>query len=398
MLLRLGTLDPDDLDARLAAARAVAVSGGGARVAGEFRGVADALAERGERDRALEVLVEAARLLPGDQTIRGALAAQYGARGDIARATEFATSAAEFVALADIVAAQGAEAAALELLERALAAEPGERSLAERLVRGYAAQGLPERARAHLDALGDITEPGLLRLAAELRAAAGEHEMSRGLFARLLAREPHLARAIADRAPRSRPPCRTSRSCTSRAPPRRCCCTATSRRPRRPTRRSCSSSPDTCRRRCASWRFCVDGGLDTLVAAQSALTDAYLAAGRGEEARAVAEDLVTNHPDDPAQLARLRRALQLAGEPDVDRAIAERRAAGSMAGGDLGMDLTDEPAPDVQPVVGGSDVPPAAAAEARPSAETAPAPPPARGERVRRPRPVRPRPDGDRSR
>jgi len=374
VLLRLGTLDPDDLDARLDAARAVAAAGGGERVAGEFRGVADALTERGERDRALEVLVEAARLLPDERTIRGALAAQFAARGDIARATEYATSAAEFEALADTVSAQGDAAAALQLLERAIAAQPGERSLAERLVRGYAAHGEPERAHAHLDALGDITEPGLLRLAAELRAGAGDYELSRGLFARLLAREPHLAGAIAERgaALAASAPDAALVHVESAAetlllhgdfPAAAAAYQAF-------LRQQPGHVPATLR----LVEICVDGDLDTLVAAQSALTDAYLADGRGEEARAVAEDLVTNHPDDPAQVARLRRALQLAGEPDIERAIAERRTAGSMASSDLGMDLTDEPVPEgAAPTPShGSDLPPTAAVDVRPSVAATP--------------------------
>lgn len=67
----------------------------------------------------------------------------------------------------------------------------------------------------------------------------------------------------------------------------------------------------------------VDGGLDAeLVAVQIALVDAYLAAGHPQEARVVAEDLLARDPDDEQNRARLRRVLVRCGEPDPDGALA----------------------------------------------------------------------------
>jgi tetratricopeptide (TPR) repeat protein len=353
-LLRLGSLDPEDLDARLAAARAVAAAGGGERVVGELRGVAEALAERGERDRALAVLEEAGQAAPGDPSVKSALVAGYAAAGQIDRAREFATTPGEFVSLADALDARGDREGALEMIERALSIAPKERGLVERVVRGYAAMGAAGRACAWLDTLGDITEPDLLRLAAELRADAGEHDASRGLFARLLAREPHLAPAIASRA--------TELAAT------------------RPDAALVyvESAGDTFllhgdfaaaagvyqaflrhqpQHVAAGLRLveiCVDGQLDTLSAAQAGLVDAYLAAGRGDEARAVAEDLVATHPGDAAHLRRLRRAMELSGEPDVERALADRAAEGAAAPGET-FDLSDEDSttPDLERTQGG---------------------------------------------
>ena len=47
-------------------------------------------------------------------------------------------------------------------------------------------------------------------------------------------------------------------------------------------------------------------------------------AGRGTEARVIAEDLVAREPWERANIERFRRALTLLGVPDVDAVIAER--------------------------------------------------------------------------
>ena len=70
--------------------------------------------------------------------------------------------------------------------------------------------------------------------------------------------------------------------------------------------------------------ICVDGGIETtMYAAQAQLADAYLASGRPEEARIIAEDLVLRESGQPAHIERLRRALQMLNVADVERAIAE---------------------------------------------------------------------------
>ena len=69
----------------------------------------------------------------------------------------------------------------------------------------------------------------------------------------------------------------------------------------------------------------VDGGLDDIAtAAQTQLADAYLAAGSALEARFIAEDLVTRHPEDRAHVDRLRQALTMLGEEDPEAVIAGR--------------------------------------------------------------------------
>jgi tetratricopeptide (TPR) repeat protein len=69
----------------------------------------------------------------------------------------------------------------------------------------------------------------------------------------------------------------------------------------------------------------VDGGLETtMYDAQAQLADAYLAAGNGADARAIAEDLVAREPWEGSHIDRFRRALVLLRVPEPDVVIAER--------------------------------------------------------------------------
>lgn len=73
---------------------------------------------------------------------------------------------------------------------------------------------------------------------------------------------------------------------------------------------------------------CVDGGLEAIMyEAQAQLADAYLSSGRPDEARVIAEDLVSREPWESAHVDRLRRALQTLNVAGVEAIIAERLAA-----------------------------------------------------------------------
>jgi hypothetical protein len=79
--------------------------------------------------------------------------------------------------------------------------------------------------------------------------------------------------------------------------------------------------------------ICVDGGLDgTIYAVQGLLADAYVAAGQGQEARVIAEDLVVRAPWQREHIERYRRALALTGDPTPDRTIADLLSGDSPVG------------------------------------------------------------------
>jgi tetratricopeptide (TPR) repeat protein len=70
---------------------------------------------------------------------------------------------------------------------------------------------------------------------------------------------------------------------------------------------------------------CVGGNLEaTLTSSRGLLADAYIAAGQGDEARSIAEDLVAREPWERANIERFRRALVLIGEENPDEVIARR--------------------------------------------------------------------------
>jgi tetratricopeptide (TPR) repeat protein len=97
--------------------------------------------------------------------------------------------------------------------------------------------------------------------------------------------------------------------------------------------------------------ICIEGQLDTaMYEAQAQLIDAYLDAGRAEEARVVAEDLAALQPDDPAHQERLRRARSMA-TPPVGMAAAQEIDLTNLLGALDGQDAMHAPASDeVEPL------------------------------------------------
>jgi tetratricopeptide (TPR) repeat protein len=132
--------------------------------------------------------------------------------------------------------------------------------------------------------------------------------------------------------------------------------------------------------------ICVDGGLEaTMYEAQAILADAYLEVGQGAEARVIAEDLVAREPWEHAHIERFRRALVLLGVPDPDTVIADRLSGHSpfistdpfMAPETFGA---EPPAaePEAPPSLDlAEEEPPAAVAEPAAEEEIEPAPEPA---------------------
>ena len=81
---------------------------------------------------------------------------------------------------------------------------------------------------------------------------------------------------------------------------------------------------------------CLDAQLDApLRAAQAQLADAYLDTGKGAEARTLAAQLLEQGPDSEAHARRLRRAFELLGSTDGERAVHETRARTQQAAIDV---------------------------------------------------------------
>jgi thioredoxin-like negative regulator of GroEL len=86
MGIRIGTLDPDDLDARLSAARTASDIGDNATAFREFREVGVRLERMGRRSGAQAALQSAFEIEPADAEVRGRLVSGYVESGDFGRA------------------------------------------------------------------------------------------------------------------------------------------------------------------------------------------------------------------------------------------------------------------------------------------------------------------------
>ena len=87
--IRVGTLDPDDLEARIEAARSAVGIGDVATALREFRDVATRLGEAGREDERVDVLAEVAALDGADGETAAVLARAYVARGDLGLARRY---------------------------------------------------------------------------------------------------------------------------------------------------------------------------------------------------------------------------------------------------------------------------------------------------------------------
>jgi len=265
IVIRLGTLDPSDVEARFAAARALEAAGRGDEAAERYRTLHADLTEKGRTERALEALRELSRLGPLDAGARASLARAAFEAGDLARARD----------LLDRDAAGRDPALLMELVRRHL--EAGDAAA----VRALVSDALAADARWREDLLACAraapAAPGAAAFACVEAVADGL--VKAGEF-----RE--AAAVLGDFAGRA------------------------------------AGHIDSLLKLV---EVCVDGGLESeMYAAQARLTDAYLAAGQAAEARVIAEDLVAREPWEQAHIDRFRRALVLLRVSDPDAEIAER--------------------------------------------------------------------------
>ncbi len=319
--IRLGTLDPDDLDARLGAARAAAELGDTATALREFRDVAERLAASGKDEDRLSILSEIAALDPEDVGTGAALAQAFASRGDLARARQYLSvetagdNPALWLTLAELELAEGRFPIGRKAVARAIELDPkqGEAAvvMACRLAETSAEGGYQ---------VIDVVADSAVAKGDYAAAAAALHEFVTRIRFHLVA----LMRLV---------------------------------------------------------DICVDGGLEaTMYEAQAQLADAYLEVGRGLEARIISEDLVAREPWNRANIERFRKSLVMLGEADPDAIIADRLSGDSpfMAADfiDLneGVDLNEPPPAPPQKPAGPAEK------SARPAAARASAEPKKQGQ------------------
>jgi tetratricopeptide (TPR) repeat protein len=265
ILVKLGTIDPSDIDARIAAARVVARNGDAAAGATRFRELYSDLLEKGREADAMASLREAVRLNPEDREGCATLAKAAVAAGDLETARTYLDRETVgddpelLVALIDLELRSGNIDGARELLPQLLGLDSGNRDKIIEL--GW--------VLAEVNAAAAFV---CIDSAVDASIAASDYEDAAAVLQEFVTRLPGQVRALLKLV-----------------------------------------------------EVCVDGGLETtMYEAQAQLADAYLAAGQAAEARVIAEDLVAREPWERAHIDRFRRALVMLRVPEPDSVIAER--------------------------------------------------------------------------
>ena len=310
IVIRLGTLDPADIEARMAAAATVAEMGDEDGAAARYREIHDDLREKGRTEEALAALREAVRLNPYDNDGRGILARALVEAGDLEAARSYldretaGSDPALLMAFAEIELRSGNLDAARALLPELLASDKVLRTplidLAWSLTGTH-----QESAFTCADAVVDDY------------IAQGQFDEAGAVLQEFVVRVPRHVPALLKLI-----------------------------------------------------EVCVDGGFEsTMYEAQTQLTDAYLESGHASEARVVAEDLVAREPWEKAHIERFRSALVMLRVPDPDTLIAERLSGQSpFMATDHFIDLND-PTPEPAVPVDVSYDPPADLAPAEATLE-----------------------------
>jgi tetratricopeptide (TPR) repeat protein len=380
-LMRIAALDPEDLQTRLAAARAVGEAGQPEIAAGELLSLADELEARGRTTEFFAALEEAAQLVPEDAGVRSRVARGLAEHGQSVRARKHARTADDFRDLANVFAASGDDEAVVECLRAVARIDATDAAAAAKLVQTYVGRGDLAAAQPYLVSAAETTDPAQLLLVGEVLARSNRLEEARIALTRLLTRSPHTVPEVVDLGVRLvRDSSSGGLACIESAASVHLL-SADFAAAADAYERLLAADPANLTGLMCLVELCVEGALDEqLVHAQSRLVDAYLTQGHALEARAVAEDLASR-TQDPAHVERFRKALEATGEPDPARVIAERLGhpgpLGSPASsadtvGAAGSATLRSP-DEVSLDFGGGAA--AAASEAVPSGDTAPADP-----------------------
>jgi tetratricopeptide (TPR) repeat protein len=265
MTVRLGSLDPNDFEARALAARTLAGSGEAIAAAIQYRAMHADLLEKGRPQEALAALKEAVRYNHDDVEARAELAKAAVAEGDLDGAKVYldreiaGSDPVLLMALMEIELRSGATDSAREILAQLLHTDESLRTKIVELAWTIAPTA-PEGAFVCIDTAVD----------AEL--SAGNYMDAAAILQEFVTRVSGQIGALLKLV-----------------------------------------------------EICVDGGLEaTMYEAQAMLADAYLERGQGAEARVIAEDLVAREPWEHSHIERFRRALVMLDVPDPDTLIADR--------------------------------------------------------------------------
>jgi tetratricopeptide (TPR) repeat protein len=340
MVIRLGSLDPADVNARMAAASARMEIGDTTGAVSDLKTIAAELTAQGRQAEAFEALRQAAVLVPDDAEIRERLLDLYVAAGDFEHARQCAVTVDQFKTLAAALDAKGHPDEALQALRDAALLDPGDAPLRAHLARAFVARGDMASAAEYLTVETAGDDPHLLITVAEIQLRAGKLDEGLALVRRLLEEDSSrrddialLGWTIAEQIPETGFTVVELAADSALAQSDWASAAAA-------LQEFVTRVPNHIPALMRLVEICVDGGLEaTMYSAQAQLADAYIAAGSGSEARFIAEDLVARAPWEPSNIERFRRALVLLGEPDPDALIADRLSGQTpFTTTDLGLD------------------------------------------------------------
>lgn len=365
--IRLGTLDPEDLDARLRAGQLAAEMGDTAVALREFREVAAKLEKQDRYADALVPLQLAYDLDKTDDAVRARLFGAYlGTNPEAARKVANGIGELKEVAAAFERAGQGD--AALDVMGEVASLDPADLGIRASLALAYVGRGDLEKARTYLSAETAGNDPALWLTLAEMELRAGRFPEGKAAVVQALSIDREQAQPAVVLG------CRLAEANAEAGYQPIDAVADAALAEGDYTAAAVALHEFTTRVRShlvALMRLveiCVDGGLEgTMYEAQAALADAYLDAGRAMEARIISEDLVAREPWNKINIDRFRRALVMLGEGDPDAIIADRLSGDSPFLATEKMDLNegmsfDPPPPPPEPAA----MPPPAEAHAAP--------------------------------
>ena len=283
-----------------------------------FAGVAARRRARGDRRGADEIVVKLGEIDPADVDARMAAARVLAERGDADAA------AARFRELHDDLREKGRAADALGALREAVALNPKDVQSRALLAKAAVAAGDLQTARLHLDRETAGEDPALLVALVDLELRSGELDQARAILRKLLTLNRDLRHTIVELAWTLSPNVEAAYVCVDAAVDASLAADEFDDAAA-VLQEFVTRQPAHVQTLLKLVEVCVDGGLESMMYdAQTQLADAYLAAGQGAEARVIAEDLVAREPWEGAHIERFRRALVLLRVPEPDTVIAER--------------------------------------------------------------------------
>lgn len=339
--IRLGTLDPEDLDARLRAGQLAAEMGDTAVALREFRDVAAKLEKQDRHADALVPLQFAYDLDKSDTSIRARLFAAYLASNPEA-ARKVASGIDELKEVAAAFGKAGQGDAALDVMSEVATLDPSDLGVRANLALAYVGRGDLDKARTYLSAETAGGNPALWLTLAEMELRANRMPEGKAAVVQALALDREQAQAAVVLG------CRLAESNSEAGYQPIDAVVDAALAEGDYTAAAVALHEFTTRVRShlvALMRLveiCVDGDLEgTMYEAQAALADAYLDAGRAMEARIISEDLVAREPWNKTNIERFRRALVMLGEGDPDAIISDRLSGDSPFLAIEKMDLND---------------------------------------------------------